>query len=91
MPRYTWMAAVDKLLQSAMPSERQSAEWGVRPTKGPFRRLTTVLPANSELIFKIIATCAHLYNLIVRKVGLNQLWTVYRNEGDIVQPWLKEQ
>ena len=84
------MDAVDKLLERAMPSERQSAEWGVHPIKGPFRRLTTVLPTNSELILEIIATCAHLYNFRVRKVGLNQLWTVYGNEGDIVQPWLKE-
>ena len=35
-PSYATLAAVDVLLQRAMPSERQSAEWGVRALKGPF-------------------------------------------------------
>ena len=90
VPRSTWMAAVDKLLERAMTYERQSAEWGVRAIKGPFRRLTTILSANSDLMFKIIPTYAHLYKLIVRKVGLNLLRTVCANQGEIVQPMLKE-
>lgn len=32
----TAMAAVDVLLQHIMPSEGQSAEWGISALKGPF-------------------------------------------------------
>ncbi len=61
-PRSVWLAAVDLLLQRAMPFERRSAEWGVRTLKGPFSRLTTTLPANSESRMHIIALSVHLFN-----------------------------
>lgn len=59
-PRSSWLVAVGKLLERAMPSESQSAEWGVRSIKEPFRRFSTKLPGNSDTRFKIIALCAHL-------------------------------
>ena len=82
-----WLAAVDTLLDKAMPSERQSAEWGVRALKGPFMRLTTTLPGNVYVRGRILRLCVHLYNLRTRLVGLNQIRTVYSNDRDNVQPW----
>lgn len=67
VPRAAWLAAVDLMLERAMPSERQSAEWCVRAIKGPFKRLTVTLPANARVRGTIISVCAHLYNLRVRK------------------------
>ena len=88
VPRSTWLAAVDTLLESALPSERQSAEWGLRALKGPFARLKTVLPADAHARYRILGLCVHLYNLRVRKVGLNQIRTVSSGEGTSVQPWV---
>ena len=44
----TCLAAVNTLLERALPSERQSAGWGVRALKGSLARLKTVLPADSH-------------------------------------------
>ena len=44
IPHSAILAAVDILLQRAMPSERQSAECGIRAIKGP-SPLTVALPA----------------------------------------------
>ena len=90
VPKNIWLAAVETLLDRAMPSERQSAEWGVRAIKGPFKRLTTTLPSDALSRGRIILLCCHLYNLRVRKVGLNQIRTVYANVEDDVQPWVRE-
>ena len=77
VPRSSWMAAVEVMLERAMSSERQSAEWGVRALKGPFKRLTTKLPPDSWARYRLLAVSSHLYNFRVRKVGLNQIKTVY--------------
>ncbi len=61
---------------------------GVRALTGPVSRLTTTLPANSESRMSIIALSAHLFNLRTRKVGLNQLRTVYSTVETNVQPCL---
>lgn len=89
-PRSMWLSTIDILLQRALPSERQSAEWGVRALKGPFGKLTTTLAAEAEKRKLIIACCAHLYNLRTRKVELNQLRTVYSGRDTNVQPWITE-
>ena len=73
-----------------MLPERQSAEWGVRAIKGPFRRLTIVLLCNTHTRFKIIAISTHLYNFRTHGVGLNQLNTVYASDGSDTQPWVRE-
>jgi len=83
-----YRAAIDLLLDRAMPSERQSAEWGVRAIKGPFKRLTVPLPCDAYKRLRIILLCAHIYNYRTRLVGLNQIRTVYANDGDGVQPWV---
>ncbi len=62
VPRSFWLAAVDLLLQRAMSSERQRAEWEVWALKGPFSRLTATVYANSESRMRIIAMSAHLFN-----------------------------
>ena len=73
------LAAVDLLLQRAMPSERQSAEWGVRAMKGPFQRLNIPLPADAQKRLRLLRICCHLYNLRARFVGLNKIITTYRS------------
>lgn len=72
MPRGAYMEALEILVDRAMPSERQAAEWGVNAAKSPFKGLDTNLPAdvyNRKHLFSIIC---HLYNFRVRYVGLNQ-------------------
>ncbi|PXF42602.1 hypothetical protein BWQ96_00638 [Gracilariopsis chorda] len=67
------MAAVDCVLQSLYPAYRQSGEWGVNALKAPFRRLTTVLPADSYKRYRIIALCCYLMNYRTRTIGHNQI------------------
>ncbi len=83
------MAIIDELLQKIMPSERQSAEWGVRALKGPFARLKTVLTGDAYKRMRLILICVHLFNFRTRFVGLNQIRTTYADKNDQVQPWLK--
>ena len=67
LSRSTWFYDVEKLIEGAMPSEKQSAQLVVRAIKGPYRRLTT-LTVNSQTRLHFIALCAHLYYYRVRKV-----------------------
>ena len=90
VPESAYLSAIDYVLQNVMPSERQSAEWGVAALKGPFKRLTVNLPADSYKRYRIIACCVHLMNFRTRLVGLNQIKTVYASLGTQVQPWLQD-
>jgi len=65
--------AIDIILQRVMPSERQSAEWGVRAIKAPFGRLKTPLPADSSKRLRLLRICCHLFNFRTRTIGLNQI------------------
>ena len=76
-PNCTYLAAVDVLLERAIPSERQSVEWGVRSIKGPFKRLSVPLLADSYNRYRVVVLCAHLFNFRTRFVGRNQIRTVY--------------
>lgn len=87
VPESALLAAVDAVLQRAMPSERQSAEWGVRAVKAPFGRLRLPLSADASIRFRLLQVSMHLYNLRTRKVGLNQIRTVYGDEDISQQPW----
>lgn len=89
IPLSPLLAAVDAILQRAMPSERQSAEWGIRAFKAPFGRLRLPLPADSAVRFRLLQVCVHLYNLRARLIGLNQLRTVYGNPDEDHNPWEK--
>ena len=71
------LGAVDIILQRIMPSERQSAEWGVRAIKAPFSRLQVPLPADAKKRERLITICCHLFNYRTRLVGLNQIRTTY--------------
>ena len=77
IPKSAELAVVDVLLQRAMKSERQSAEWGVRAMKGPFQRLKTPLPADAHKRLRLLRICCHLFNFRTRFVGLNQIRTTY--------------
>ena len=84
------LAAVDALLERAMPSERKSAQWCVRAFKGPFKRLSVPLPANGHRRYRLLRICMHMYNFRVRHAGLNQLHNVYSDLETLVQPWVLE-
>lgn len=89
VPASSMLAAVDAILQRVMPSERQSAEWGIRAFKAPFGRLRLPLPADAKARYRLLQVCVHLYNLRVREVGLNQIRTVYGNPSEEQQPWVE--
>lgn len=90
VPRSSYLGAVDTLRERAMPSERQSAEWGVRAMKGPFKRLTVPLPPDARERKRVISTCVHLYNFRTRLVGLNQIRTVYASSKANPKPWIRD-
>lgn len=71
-----------------MPSERQSAEWGVRALNAPFGLLRLPLSASSRKHIYMLSTCFRLLNLRTREIGLNQIRTVYSNSTEDVQPWV---
>jgi hypothetical protein len=59
-------------------SFRQTAEWGNTTIKGSFGRLRLPLPINYEQQrADLLENCMRLTNLRGRKVGYNQIWTVY--------------
>lgn len=67
IPESPELAAVDLILQRVVPSERQSAEWGVRAIKAPLGRLNVPLLADCEKRRRIIEVCCHLFNFRTRK------------------------
>ena len=89
-PRSEWLAAVDLLLEWSMPSEKQAAEWGVRAIESIFGRMTVPLMAESFLRRRLLKIRVHLYKFRVRYVGLNQLQTVYSNNRDSAEPWIRD-
>lgn len=59
-------------------SLRQAAEWGNRALQGCFGRLRIPLDINnSARRSAILECCVRLYNLRCRRVGLNQIRSVY--------------
>lgn len=89
IPTDAVLAAVDIIMQRVMPSERQSAEWGIRAMKAPFGILRLPLSPSSRKRYKLLCTCTRLLNVRTRVVGLNQIKTVYANDGDDTQPWVR--
>lgn len=49
----------------------------MRALQGTCSRLKTVLPADKEKRQAIVAACFRLYNVRVRKSGINQIASVY--------------
>lgn len=61
-------------------SYRQTAEWGMRSLQGAFGRLRIPLNiSDKEARGDLIEICVHLHNLHSKKVGINQICTVYMN------------
>ncbi len=59
---------------------RQSAEWGNRGFQAAYPRLNATLPAEPSAWRSILLeTAVLLYNLRTRKIGLNQIQTVWWN------------
>lgn len=59
-------------------SYRQTAEWGMRAIQGAFGRLRVPLPVgDSNRRSTILELVVRLHNLRSRKVGINQIRTVY--------------
>ncbi|CAA7270632.1 unnamed protein product [Cyclocybe aegerita] len=59
-------------------SDQQTAEWGNRGLQGAFGRLRVPLPIdNAERQGNLLEICNRLNNLRTRRVGINQIRTVY--------------
>lgn len=69
--------AVVTVLQGILPSERKSVEWRERAFKAPFGRLCLPLDINASRRGRLLTLCAHLLNLRTRRLGINQIRTVY--------------
>jgi DDE superfamily endonuclease len=68
------MLAMDRQLLSY----RQTAEWGNRALQGCFGRLRIPLEINySERRGDLLECCSRLCNLRTRRVGINQIRSVY--------------
>lgn len=83
------LAAVDLILQRIMPSERQSAESGMRALKGPFGGLRMPLSPDSGKRERLLRICVNLFNFRTRFVGLNQIRSTYASPGAELHPWLQ--
>lgn len=78
------------MTERAIPSERQSAELGVRVVKGPFHRVSVPLPADVRSRFRVISTLCYMFNFWTRLVGLNQILSAYSGNNEDAQPWVLE-
>lgn len=57
---------------------RQTAEWGMRAIQGSFGRLRIPLDVNDDSgRANLMETCFRLHNLRTRRIGFNQIQTVY--------------
>lgn len=79
---------VDIIMQRFLPSEIPSFEWGMRCLKGTFGRMPLPLSPDNAKREKIIRTFLHLLNFLTRKIGLNQIRTVYSNPDAEPSPWI---
>eukprot|EP00171_Calliarthron_tuberculosum_P005428 IDg5428t1 len=88
IPESPELAAVDLVLQRVLPSERQSAEWGIRALKGPFERMRLPLSAVSTRRGRLLRVCVHLLNMRTRLIGLSQIRTTYSAGTTNSAPWV---
>ena len=77
MPLHTFVQTV--LRHKQLVSSRQSAEWGMRIIQGCWSRLHLPLPVDNHKRQQILTCCIALHNLRTRRVGLNQIKTVYQD------------
>lgn len=69
IPESQELAAIDLILQHIMPTERQSAKWGIRALKGPFKRLKGTLTTDVERRSIIIELSVRLLTYRTRAMG----------------------
>ncbi|KIY48375.1 hypothetical protein FISHEDRAFT_65761 [Fistulina hepatica ATCC 64428] len=75
-----------KALDNELVSFRQSAEWGMRAIQGSFGRLRIPLPIrNNHRRSNLLESCLRLHQLRTRRVGINQIHSVY------VQVWTEDE
>ncbi len=68
-------------LNRELLSYRQTAEWGMRSLQGSFGQLRVPLEVNdNDCRGDLLEICVRLHNLRVRRVGYNQIRTVYMKE-----------
>jgi hypothetical protein len=61
-------------------SYQQTAEWGMQGLQGAFVRLHVPLDVlDKEVQGDLIKTCVCLHNLCAKRVGINQIHTMYMN------------
>ena len=69
------------LFDHEVTSYRQSAEWGMRSIQGSFGRLRLPLPIhNDQQRADLLEICFRLHNLRTRRIGQNQIQSVYMPE-----------
>ena len=81
MPLHTFVQTV--LRHKQLVSSRQSAEWGMRIIQGCWSRLHLPLPVDNHKRQQILTCCIALHNLRTRRVGLNQIKTVYQDHWKV--------
>lgn len=83
------LVAVDIVMRRVMPSDRQLVEWVIRAMKAPFDILRLALSPSSRKRYKLLCSCTRLLNSRTRVVRLSQIKTLYANDGDDTQPWVR--
>lgn len=89
IPTDAALAEVDIKMQRIMPSERLSAEWeNTRDDSTIWYTEITIV----SIVKKKIQITLHVdkvLNLLTTDIGLNQIQTMYTNNGNDTQPWVK--
>lgn len=87
-PRGTTRAQAQNMVaySNAITSARQAVEWGMRAIQGAFGRLRMPLDINDPVGRRtLIETCLRLHNLRTRRIGNNQIRTVYMSNWGSAQ------
>lgn len=87
LPVSAEMEEIDRIMQQIMPSERQSAEWGIGCIKRAFGFLNLPMSHDSMKRRNVLTACVRLLNIRTRLVGLSQIRTVYGAIEGGAQPW----
>lgn len=77
IPHSKELAAIDVIMQPILPSERQSAECGIRAIKAPFNPLKPTLTADACKRANIIGLAVRLFNYCTREMGCNRIESTY--------------
>lgn len=80
------MLAVDLIKQKVFPSERQSAECGIRAFKARFGLLQFPRSPDLDTIGLLLQVCPYLLNLCTQSENVNQIKTIYSNRNENYQP-----